>query len=104
MAMPPKNPKPPAKSKSATRTGRSADASAGAAKVAKSTAKSASWQEFGRWLRAEDVKGTSRGDSRSKTAASRKSSLQGKYGGSEGPKGKGSKGKAPKGKTPKGAY
>ena len=103
MGMPPRNPRPPAKSKAkSARTGRSADASAGAAKVAKS----ASWQEFGRWLRAEDVKGTSRGDSKSKTAASRKSSLQGKFGGSEGPKGKGKapKGKAPKGKTPRGAY
>jgi hypothetical protein len=42
MAMPPKNPKPPAKSKSTTRTGRSADASAGAAAAKKATAKARS--------------------------------------------------------------
>ncbi len=56
------------------------------------------WKEFGRWINANDVKGTNRGDSKSKTAASRKSSLQAKYGGSEGPKGSSkAKPKAPRG-------
>lgn len=44
------------------------------------------WQEFGKWLRAEDVKGGREGGTQAKARASRKSSLQGKYGGGEGPK------------------
>jgi hypothetical protein len=44
------------------------------------------WVEFGRWLRAEDVKGSREGGAQAKARASRKSALMGKYGGGEGPK------------------
>jgi len=43
------------------------------------------WKEFGRWLRASDVKGNAK--QQGNAAASRKSALMGKYGGGEGPKG-----------------
>ena len=34
------------------------------------------WKEFGRFIRAEDVKGTNRGDDRNKTAANRAAKLK----------------------------
>ena len=45
------------------------------------------WKEFGRWLRAEDVKGNAQ--QQGATTAARKAKLMGQYGGSEGPKGSG---------------
>ena len=57
------------------------------------------WKEFGRFIRAEDVKQGGRSDNRGAAAKGRKSALMGKYGGGEGPKGS-SKAKP---KVPRGA-
>ena len=43
------------------------------------------WREFGRWIRANDVKGNPR--QQGNAASARKAKLMGQYGGSEGPKG-----------------
>lgn len=54
---------------------------------AKGQSDAAKWQEFGKWLRAEDVKsGPDREGARSKAAGTRRAGLIGKYAGKEGPK------------------
>ena len=56
------------------------------------------WKEFGRFIRAEDVKQGGRSDNRGAAAKARKAKLMGQYGGSEGPKGSSkAKPKAPRG-------
>lgn len=56
------------------------------------------WKEFGRFIRAEDVKGTNRGDDRNKTAASRAAKLKKDMFSPPYPQGKSNKaGKVPRG-------
>lgn len=54
------------------------------------------WKEFGRFIRANDIKGNAQ--QQGATAAARKAKLMGQYGGSEGPKGSSkAKSKPPRG-------